>query len=57
MKEIHGTDKVKKTSNQPPPSPEEVEIFKIVEEMPRFPGCEQTLMPKKEKEKCAKKNC
>jgi protein TonB len=24
----------------PPPAPEEEEIFKVVEEMPRFPGCE-----------------
>jgi periplasmic protein TonB len=24
----------------PPPAPEEDEIFKVVEEMPRFPGCE-----------------
>ena len=38
----------------PPPPPEEEEIFKIVEQMPRFPGCEDMGGSDKEKEKCAK---
>lgn len=32
------------------------EVFKIVEEMPRFPGCEDMTGTEVEKEKCAKKN-
>jgi len=35
---------------------EVTEIFKIVEEMPRFPGCEEEELTKKEKETCANKN-
>jgi protein TonB len=35
----------------PPPPPSEPEIFKVVEEMPRFPGCEH-LGSKAEKQKC-----
>jgi len=40
----------------PPPPPEEEieEIFKVVETMPRFPGCEDVLGSNKEKEDCAK---
>jgi protein TonB len=38
----------------PPPAPEVEEIFKVVEEMPRFPGCEE--MPSAaEKKACADK--
>jgi TonB family protein len=35
----------------PPPAPEEEEIFKVVAEMPRFPGCED--LPKAERKACA----
>ena len=38
------------------PKPTETEaapIFKIVEEMPRFPGCEDDVLTKKEKQDCA----
>ncbi len=38
----------------PPPPPAEGELFKVVEEMPRFPGCEDLDGSAKEKEKCAK---
>ena len=38
----------------PPPPPEEEEIFKVVEQMPRFPGCEEQGGSDKEKEECAK---
>ena len=40
----------------PPPHPMEVspEIFKVVEEMPRFPGCEDLGLEKKELIECAK---
>ncbi|MFZ1456608.1 MAG: energy transducer TonB [Saprospiraceae bacterium] len=37
----------------PPPAPVEEEIFKVVEQMPRFPGCEDKKTDK-EKEDCAK---
>ena len=39
----------------PPPPPEEdvEEIFKIVEEMPRFPGCEDLAATAMEKKQCA----
>lgn len=33
--------------------PEKGEIFKVVEEMPRFPGCEREHLTKPEKEACA----
>ncbi len=33
---------------------ESAEIFKIVQQMPRFPGCEDLIGSDKEKEKCAK---
>lgn len=36
----------------PPPPPEEDEIFKVVEQMPRFPGCEDKGS-EAEKKKCA----
>ena len=40
----------------PPPAEEEYEeIFKIVEEMPRFPGCEDQSMSMKEKKICAER--
>jgi len=32
----------------PPPPPKEEEIFKMVEEMPRFPGCEDKIKAKKD---------
>lgn len=38
----------------PPPALEVKEIFKVVEEMPRFPGCED-LSDKEEKIKCSQK--
>ncbi|HMQ50182.1 MAG TPA: energy transducer TonB [Saprospiraceae bacterium] len=38
----------------PAPEPEVAEIFKVVEEMPRFPGCED-LASKEEKQMCANK--
>jgi protein TonB len=37
----------------PPPAPETEEIFKVVEQMPRFPGCEDKATDK-EKDDCAK---
>ncbi|MBK8885677.1 MAG: energy transducer TonB [Saprospiraceae bacterium] len=37
----------------PPPAPVEEEIFRVVEQMPRFPGCEDKGTDK-EKEDCAK---
>ncbi len=40
----------------PPPPPPETkveEIFKIVEEMPRFPGCENSGLSKEEKKVCS----
>ena len=37
----------------PPKEPDVAEIFKIVEEMPRFPGCETTGLSKEEKKACA----
>lgn len=39
----------------PPPPPPTDEIFKVVEQMPRFPGCEDMKGTDKEKEECAKK--
>lgn len=38
----------------PPPEPEVEEIFKVVEQMPRFPGCED-LGSDEEKKQCAQK--
>lgn len=35
----------------PPPPPDEPDFFKVVEEMPTFPGCESK--PKAERKKCA----
>jgi len=37
----------------PPPPPAEEEIFKVVEQMPRFPGCEDSGGTKEEIAKCA----
>ncbi len=37
----------------PPPKPEVEEIFKIVEQRPRFPGCENEAGDNAAKEKCA----
>ena len=37
----------------PPPPPVEDEIFKVVEQMPRFPGCEDISGGEAEKKKCA----
>ena len=39
----------------PPPEPEVEEIFKVVEEMPRFPGCEDMSASTAEKKACADK--
>ncbi|MFK7935289.1 MAG: energy transducer TonB [Saprospiraceae bacterium] len=39
----------------PPPAPEVKEIFKVVEQMPRFPGCEDMAGSHKEKKACANK--
>lgn len=39
---------------QQPPEPVIEEVFRIVEDMPRFPGCEE-LQSKEERQKCAKK--
>jgi protein TonB len=42
----------------PPPPPKAVEaeeIFKVVEQMPRFPGCEDSAGTEKEKKACADK--
>ena len=51
------TDGFNPTPAQPalpvPDLPEAAPIFKIVEEMPRFPGCEEGHFTKKEKEDCA----
>lgn len=38
----------------PPPEPKVEEIFKVVEDMPRFPGCED-LPSKEERKQCADK--
>ena len=38
----------------PPPKPKVEEIFKVVEDMPRFPGCED-LPSKEERKQCADK--
>jgi protein TonB len=38
----------------PPPPPKRKEIFKVVEDMPRFPGCED-ISNKAEREQCAQK--
>ncbi|MEM0991613.1 MAG: energy transducer TonB [Bacteroidota bacterium] len=37
----------------PPPAPKEEEIFRVVEDMPRFPGCEGKGLSKDELKKCA----
>ena len=37
----------------PPPKEEAEEIFKVVEEMPRFPGCEEMTASASEKRMCA----
>jgi protein TonB len=39
----------------PPPEPEAEEIFKVVEEMPRFPGCEDISVSLDEKKMCSQK--
>ena len=39
----------------PPPPPKVEEIFKVVEEMPRFPGCDNEPGDAKAKEQCAQK--
>jgi len=39
----------------PPAEPEMEEIFRVVEEMPRFPGCESIDGTMKEKQACAEK--
>jgi TonB family protein len=53
---IKGTDEIIAPPSPPsPPSPsKDMEIFKIVEEMPRFPGCEEIGSSNEEKEKCSK---
>lgn len=37
----------------PPPEPEAEEIFKVVEDMPRFPGCEDITASKEERRACS----
>ncbi|MEM9545881.1 MAG: energy transducer TonB [Bacteroidota bacterium] len=37
----------------PPPPPAQDPIFKVVEQMPRFPGCEGKELSKKELDQCA----
>ncbi len=37
-------------------APEEEKVFSIVEEMPRFPGCETGIMSKEERKQCAEDN-
>lgn len=39
----------------PPPEPEVEEIFQVVEQMPRFPGCENMSGTNEEKKACAEK--
>ncbi|MEL6638589.1 MAG: energy transducer TonB [Bacteroidota bacterium] len=41
----------------PVPEPTEVpeEIFRVVEEMPRFPGCEEEALPRAERQACAER--
>ena len=39
----------------PPPEPEVEELFKVVEQMPRFPGCEDESGNNQEKYQCAQK--
>lgn len=39
----------------PPPEPEVEEIFRVVEQMPRFPGCEDLTASNEEKKACADK--
>lgn len=39
----------------PPPAPKVEEIFKVVEQMPRFPGCEDVSGTNEEKKACADK--
>ncbi len=39
----------------PPPAPKEEEIFRVVEQMPRFPGCEDISGTREEKKACADK--
>jgi len=47
---------IPRTAEPPPPPPPPTEdIFKVVEQMPRFPGCEDMGGTDKEKEDCAKK--
>ena len=38
----------------PPPSPNDEPLFKVVEQMPRFPGCESEPGDERAKELCAK---
>ncbi|HMS69541.1 MAG TPA: energy transducer TonB [Saprospiraceae bacterium] len=38
----------------PPPAPKTEDIFKVVEQMPRFPGCESAPGDNKAKEACAR---
>ncbi len=40
---------------RPAPAPEEEQTFKVVEEMPRYPGCEQKAIGKSEMKECSKK--
>ena len=58
--EVFAEPVVKNTPPPPPPPPEEEPAapelpFIIVEQMPRFPGCEDMAGTKKEKEKCAER--
>ena len=59
--EVHITDIEEAIIEVAPPPPPTVapspssEIFKIVEEMPRFPGCEDKGLAKRELKRCAEK--
>ena len=41
--------------DQAPPMPKEERIFRVVEDMPRFPGCEDQGLSKTEKKECSDK--
>ncbi len=53
--EIDLRDVASQPTPPPPPTPKkEEEIFKVVEEMPRFPGCEDNYYEKRALKECAK---
>jgi protein TonB len=60
MLEIPDAPKTAEQEYTPPPPPPKVkeeveEIFKVVEDMPRFPGCEDLAVSSAEKRLCAEK--